>query len=185
MTNMNSERVIGIAAEFHKDSRGRLKLFSLFARTEEVSRHDGKTYIGCDGYYVEWSKHWDGYVFHNSSSGFHDPEVRGIYFIWGNIKVKPRACRLVDARARKRNKTRRILRLPKSFNMTDRSNLLEWLQWNGLESDGEWCSECRDYIPTCEEWNTCDHIWWCEKKLGWSTPSERCECKDREECDGE
>ncbi len=189
--------IIGIAAEFHKDSGGRLKLFSLWVRTEEVSRHDGKTYFGCDGYDVEWSKRYDGYIFHNSSSGFHEPEVRGIYFLWGDMKVKPKPCQLVDARdkppwrgegtraIRLRNRTRRLGRLPKAFDMAGVSNLLEWLQQNALESDGEWCSECRDYIPTCEGWNMCDHIWWCEKKGFWSTPDERCGCKSREECRGD
>ena len=190
------EKVIGIAAEFYKDSGGRLKLFSLWTRTEEVSRHDGKTYFGADGYDVEWSNHYGGYVFHNSSSGFHDPKVSGIYFTSGDIKVKEKPCTLVDARdkppwrgkrtkaIRERNRTRCLRRLPKQFDMTGVSNILEWLQHNALESDCEYCSECHDFIPTCEEWNLCEHIWWCEKKGFWSTPSERCGCKNRDECEG-
>lgn len=190
-------KVIGIAGEFHKDSGGRLKLSSLYTRTEEVSRHDGKTYIAADGYDVEWSKSYGGYVFHNSSSGFHDPEVSGIYYTSGDIKVKEKPCTLVDTRdkppwrgertkaIRKRNRTRRLLKLPKAFDMDGVSNLLEWLQQNAKESAGVWCSECRDYLPTDEEWMLCDHVWWCEKKTDWSTPTERCDCKDRKMCEGD
>jgi hypothetical protein len=188
------DKVIGIAAGFHKDSGGRLELDCLHVRTEWVSRHDGKTYIGSDGYDVDWSKRYKSYLFHNSSSGFHEPEVSGIYFISGDMKVKEKPCQLVDTRdkpawrgkrtqaIRKRNRTRRLMKLPKAFDMEGFENLLEWLQQNGIESDAVWCSICRDCMPGSEFYDTCEHIWWCQKTGDWSTPSERCECKDQEEC---
>jgi hypothetical protein len=190
----NDEKVIGLAAEFHKDSGGRLELFSLWVRTEDVSRHDGKTYFGADGYDVDWSKAYQSYIFHNSSSGFHVPKVSGIYFLSGDMKVKEQPCTLVDARdkppwrgkrtkaIRKRNRTRRLRRLPKAFDMDGLGNLLEWLQQNGIESGASWCSECRDWLPENED-VLCDHCWWCTKTATWSTPDERCKCKNREECD--
>lgn len=178
----NEEKVIGIAAEFHKDSGGRLKLFSLFVRTEEVSRHDGKTRFGADGYDVDWSKKYLSYVFHQSSCGFHEPEVSGIYFLAGDMKVKETPCSFISDRARERNKTRRLVRLPRAFDMDGFENLLEWLRGNAIESDTEYCSVCRDRIPTTDD-QLCDHVWWCEKESQWSTPDQRCKCKNREECD--
>ena len=187
-------KVIGVAAEFYKDSGGRLELFSLFARTETVSRHDGETYIGSDGYDVEWSKTYQSYIFHNSSSGLFPPEVSGIYFLWGDMKVKEKPCTLIDSRdkppwrskrtkaVRKRNRTRRLAKLPKAFDMDGLGNLLEWLQQNGIESGASWCSECRDWLPENED-VLCDHCWWCTKTATWSTPDERCKCKNREDCD--
>jgi hypothetical protein len=189
----SDEKVIGIAAEFHKDSGGRLKLFSLYTRTEAISRHDGKTYYGADGYDVDWSDTY-GYIFHNSSSGFHTPTVSGIYFLWGDMKVKETPCTLVDARdkppwrgkrtkaIRERNRTRRLLKLPKAFDMEGVSNLLEWLQQNAIESDTEYCSVCRERFPTQDNNVLCDHVWWCAKTATWSTPDERCKCKNYDEC---
>ena len=188
------EKVIGIAAEFHKDSGGRLKLFSLWTRTEGVSLHDGKTYFGSDGYDVGWSKYYHSYLYHNSSSGFHDPEVSGIYFLSGDMKVKEKPCQLVDSRdkppwrgkrtlaIRKRNRTRRLARLPKNFDMAGVANLLEWLQQNGIESDAVYCSICRDFFPGNNDYDLCEHIWWCEQTGDYSTPKDRCKCKDRETC---
>lgn len=191
---MDNERVIGYAAEFHKDSGGRLELSSLWTRTEGVSRYDGKTYIGTDGYDVEWSKYHRSYIFHNSSSGCHPPEISGIYFLSGDMEVKEKPCQLVDSRdeppwksketqvIRRRNRTRRLAKLPKAFNMNNASDLLDWLQQNGIESDAVYCSICRDWFTGNSGYEVCEHVWWCDKTADWSTPDERCECKDREEC---
>ena len=192
---MENEKVIGVAAEFHKDSGGRLELFSLWTRTEGVSRHDGKTYVGSDGYDVEWSKYHQTYIFHNSSRGFHEPEVSGIYFLAGDMKVKEKPYTRVDGgdkppwqskrtkAIRERNRTRRLAKLPKAFDMSHVENLLEWLQCNGIESDAVYCSTCRDWFPGDSSWDCCEHVWWCDKTCDYSTPDERCKCKDRETCD--
>ena len=181
--------IIGIAAEFHKDSSKRLALFSLWTVREEIDRHDGLTYLYHDGYDVDWSRDRQSYIFHNSSSGLTPAEVSGIYFMSGDIPIKEKPCTLVDARdkppwrgkrtkaIRERNRTRRLAKLPKAFDIAANSNLLEWLQNNGIESDAAYCSICRDYFPTSEEWLLCEHIWWCSTDGWWSTPSERCGCK--------
>lgn len=192
---MNSERTIGLVGTFYKTSGKRLTLDSLTVITEEVSRHDGKTYRGRDGYDVDWSKAF-GYIFHNSSGGGeHTVEVSGIYFASGEVEVKEKPAEFVDAHdkppwkskrtkaIRERNKTRRLAKLPKAFDMTGVGNLLEWLQQNGIEGDAVYCSICRDYFPGTDDWNLCKHCWWCAKIGDYSTPSERCKCKDREECD--
>lgn len=194
---MEDEKVIGVAAEFHKDSGGRIKLFSLTAIMKKVSRHDGKTYRGREGYDVDWSKEY-GYIFHNSGGGGdHTVEVSGIYFTSGDVQVKETPCTLVDYRdkppwrskrtkaVRQRNRTRRLDRLPKAFDMKDAQNLLEWLQRNGIEGDAVYCSICRDCFPGTDDWNLCEHCWWCDKTGDYSTPTECCKCKSREECRGD
>ena len=121
--------------------------------------------------------------------------MTGIYFTSGDVKVKEKPCTWVDGRdkppwkskrtkaIRERNRTRSLKKLPKAFDMSDVSNLLEWLQQNAIESDAVYCGVCRDWLPTSEEWRMCKHIWWCDKIGWWSTPNERCKCKSREECD--
>jgi len=177
-------KVIGLLAMFHKDSGGRLELSSVHLRTEEVSRHDGKIYFGADGYDVDWSKYHHSYIFHMSSSGFHEPEISGIYFLAGDMKATEKPCTLCDDRSRERNRTRRLVRLPKAFRDGEGfPDLLQWLEDNGIESDGVWCSICRDWFPSDPMWERCKHVWWCEKMACNSTPDERCPCKNREECD--
>jgi hypothetical protein len=129
-----------------------------------------------------------------SSGGFHEPEVSGIYFLAGDMKVKEKPCQLVDDRdkppwkskrtkaIRERNRTRRLAKLPKAFDMDGFENLLEWLQQNAIEGDAVYCSICRDYFPGTDDWNLCEHCWWCDKTGDYSTPSERCKCKDRDAC---
>jgi hypothetical protein len=189
--------VIGIIGEFYKDSGNRLKLNSLTVITETLKAYDGKVHRGRDGYDVEWSRHY-GYMFHNSSGGgAKTVEVSGIYFMSGDVTVEEFPCQFVDHRdrspfngkrtkaVRKRNRTRRLPVLPKAFDMDGCANLLEWLEQHAIQSDAVYCSVCRDYYPTSDEWNMCEHIWWCEKTGWWSTPSERCKCKTRELCQGE
>jgi hypothetical protein len=193
----DSERTIGIVGTFYKTAGKRLTLDSITVLTESVSRHDGKTYRGRDGYDVDWSREY-GYIFHNSSGGGEKTvEVSGIYFASGDVKIKEKPAEFVDVHdkppwkgkktlaIRKRNKTRRLAKLPKAFDMTGVSDLLAWLQYNGIEADAVYCSTCHDYFPGTDDWNLCEHCWWCSKTGWYSTPNERCKCKDREECDGE
>lgn len=189
---MRDGEVVGIAAEFHKDAGKRLNLFSMTVVSESI-HHDGKTYHHVDGYDVDWSKTYGCYVFHNSSSGIMSP-VSGIYFLSGDIKVKEEPCTLVDARdkppwrgkrtriIRERNRTRRLRKLPKAFDMEGVDNLLEWLELNGIEAGASYCSECKDWLPEDAD-DLCDHVWWCSKTCLYSTPDERCSCSNREECD--
>ena len=190
---MVTDKITGILAEFHKYPSKRLRLFSVYVLSEGMS-YEGKQIRYVDGYDVEWSKAYQSYIFHNSSSGIMPKKISGIYYISGDMKVKEKPCDLVDVRdkapwkgkktriIRERNRTRRLKRLPKAFDMDGVSNLLEWLQANGIEEDAVYCSECRDWLPTDQD-EPCDHCWWCANTATWSTPDERCSCKDRDECD--
>jgi hypothetical protein len=189
---MRGERTVGVVGEFHVDSGGRKKLFSLWVFTEHESAHDGKTYRGFDGYDVEWSKYLCGYIYHNSSSGGRTVEVSGPYFASGQVDIKEAPCTLISIKdkppyrgkatkaVRRRNRTRRLSDLPKAFDsMQDFSDLFDWMRQNAREDEAVWCSECRDHLPGED---LCQHCWWCDASGWYSTPDERCKCKEREEC---
>lgn len=42
---------------------------------------------------------------------------------------------------------------------------------NAIEDEVEWCSVCKDHLPTEE---LCRHIFWCDKCGDYSKPGERC-----------
>lgn len=179
-------------AQFYKDSRGRLTLFSLTAITP-AHTSDHRQYICRREYDVEHSREY-GYIFHMSGGGgSNNVTVSGIYLAAGDVIIKERPTTLVSARdkppwrsketraIRNRNRTRRLHRLPKAFNDGHSLDLLEWLQRHAIEGDAVHCSICRDMFP---ETNLCEHCWWCNATGYWSSPSDRCKCKDREECYG-
>jgi hypothetical protein len=179
-----------IVAEFHKDSGGRLKLFSLTTIERRVNG-DGQEYFSRDIYDVEWSRTY-GYLFDQSGAGGTKiVAVSGIYFVSGDVSVKEGPTQLVDAGdkppwrskrtrvIRARNRTRRLRALPKAFDLEPGWDLLDWLEHRAIPGDAVYCSTCRDFFP---ENSLCEHCWWCDQKHWYSTPAERCECKNREEC---
>jgi len=162
-----------IVAEFHKDSGGRFELFSL------TVIEDRGEYLSRSIYDVDHSRKY-GYLFHQSGSGGAGPvPVSGIYFVRGNVDVKESPCTLINRVARKRNHTRKLRVLPKAFDLKPGWDLLDWLQHRAIEQHAVWCSKCRDHVPGEE---LCEHCWWCDKTGWYSTPSDRCKCKDRDEC---
>jgi hypothetical protein len=181
----------GIVAEFYKSSGGRLKLFSITTLTPGIDRHDGLTYISRTGYDVELSRRF-GYIWHESSwGGERIIEVSGIYFVSGDVEVKETPTQLVDASdeppwkssrtlaIRRRNKTRRLSALPKAFAISEGQDLIDWMENNAIADEPVWCSTCRDWVTGND---LCAHTWWCDSTGQYSTPSERCKCKDRDEC---
>lgn len=177
-------------AEFHKDSGGRLTLVSLTTLTFGKTR-EGREYIRRCQYDVDHSREY-GYIFHMSGGGGGiEVTVHGIYFAAGDVKIKEQPTMLVHygdkppytsrkTRAiRARNRTRRLRRLPKAFADVPGGDLLHWLEHNAIEGDAVHCSNCRDWFP---ESSLCEHLWWCSKTGLWSTPGDRCKCKNREEC---
>lgn len=186
-----------IVAEFFKDSGGRVILNNLIVLQERKS-YDGKIGVYREFYDVDYSRQY-GYLYHMSGAGGWGPiEVSGIYFVKGKPKLKEKDPTWVDARdsapfedrprtqaVRKRNRTRRLPRLPKAFDLADGDDILDWLHGNGIEGDSVWCSVCRDCYPGSDGWNLCKHCWWCDKTGNYSTPDERCDCKNREDCSGD
>jgi hypothetical protein len=184
-----------LVAEFFKDSGGRVSLNNLTVLQDRESLHYQKVLTYREYYDVDYSRQF-GYIFHMSGAGGSGPiEVSGIYFVKGEPKIKEKAPTWVDARdsdpfedkprtqaVRTRNRTRRITRLPKAFNLQDGEDILDWLRTNGIESESVWCSTCRDCFPGSDDWNLCKHCWWCDKTGTYSTPDERCDCKSRDDC---
>lgn len=176
----------GIVAKFHKEPSGALRLFSLV--TIEKTKNGLHRYF----YDVDWSKKY-GYLFDMSGFGGTGPAiVSGPYFASGDIEINETPTTLVDPGdappwqgkrtlvIRKRNRTRRLRRLPKAFDLEPDQDLLDWLHVNAIEDTAVYCSECRDRVPGD---TLCDHCWWCDR-IGWySTPTERCSCKNRQECE--
>lgn len=179
------------AATFHKSDGNRLTLFSVTTLTQEISGHDGRAYLSRTEYDVDYSRRY-GYIWRETGGGGNRViEVRGIYFSSGDIQVREKPTRLVDpldnppwkgrrTRAiRQRNRTRRLKALPKAFDLRDGEDLIGWLERNAIEDDAVFCSTCAD-ITTGQD--LCEHTWWCDRTCWYSTPTERCDCKNREQC---
>lgn len=189
--------LIGLVGTFFKSAGGRLTLDSLTTFTNEHSDYYKKHYVSRTGYDVDYSRRF-GYLYHESSGGGDNTvEVSGIYFTSGKIDIKEKPAQFVDVHdkppwrgkgtkaIRKRNRTRRLSVLPKAFDMEGCEDLLDWLGRNAIESGAVYCSTCKDYFPGYQECDMCGHIWWCEKTGWWSTPSERCNCNNREACEND
>lgn len=188
----NPHSARSVISTFLRTAGRRTHLWSLVV-IEPTRGHDGKTYLSQYLYDVEWSRRF-GYIFHMSGAGGFDLEVEGLYHVSGDLhgeKVTEKPCRLIDPNdrppyrsaktkaIRDRNKTRRI-RLPKQFQ--GEPDVLAWLELNGINSDAVFCATCDDWLPGDNACDWCPHIWWCEKTGWYSTPSERCGCSSREQC---
>lgn len=193
-----------VVGHFWKDSSKRVRLTALTVLQEVNSHAAGGVYVSREEWDVDYSKTF-GYLFHNSGGGGDDSiEVSGIYHVSANciarrllgeplgelrtpviVEKEPQWVGR-DAKGtkviRKRNKTRRIFKLPKTIDLSEGEDLLDWLQTNGIEGDAVWCSTCKDFFPGQDDYNLCKHCWWCDKTGNYSTPSDRCTCKDREGC---
>jgi hypothetical protein len=158
--------VIASVAEFQTGHHGRLELWSLTTFEKQAG------YVVRNYYNVDWSRALRCHLFDCSGFGGDDTvEVEGAYFARGPVTVVERST----------GSPRRLKRLPRRYQYGRGSNLLEWLQENGIEEDSVWCSLCGDHFPKDQ---TCEHIWWCHE-IGWySTPGERCGCATRAMCDG-
>jgi hypothetical protein len=193
MPDLNRE-VVGM---FYKNSSKRVYLDSLVV-FQEIKGHDGEIYLRIEQWDVDYSKVF-GYMFHMSGAGGDETiEVSGLYHVTARTVAKRllgeplgalEAPQIVEkdptyvcAKANERNRTRQLFKLPKAFDLEPGQDLLDWLQDNGIESETVWCSTCRDCFPGDNECALCEHVWWCDKTCNYSTPDDRCKCKDREEC---
>lgn len=184
-----------VIAQFFQSAFGAPKIHSIVTIADVIG-HQGSPYTERRGYDVEWSRHFDCYLYHHSGcGGGAEVVMSGLYHVSGNAgmaRIKEKPAEWVHSRdkppwrskqtrlIRKRNRTHRLLSLPKHIRTEGGGDLLDWLARNGIEQDAVHCSECQDWLPGNE---LCRHCWWCDKTGWYSTPWERCECKDREECD--
>lgn len=186
----DTQRVV--ITQFHRSAGNRTTIWSLIVLEPERG-HDGKMYLAQHHYDVEHSRRF-GYIFHMSAAGGFPLKVDGRYHVSGNLngkRVIEEPCQLVHSSdrppwqsrktkaLREFNKTR-LIRLPKQFR--DEPDTLSWLRQNGIEGDAVFCAMCRDFFPGDNAYDWCDHIWWCDKSGTYSTPTERCKCKSREQC---
>lgn len=178
-----------VVAEFYKPEKGPIEMHSLSVIKKRVG-HDGKSRWSRTGYDVDYSKSY-GYIFHMSGGGGGmEIETSGIYFSSGNPAVKEMPVQYVDPKdeppwegsgtlaIRKRNRTRRLRKLPDLFKPRRGEDLLDWLEQNAIQGDSVWCSDCDDHLP---EESLCEHCWLCDATGMYSTPDERCGCGDRDQ----
>lgn len=188
---METETIKAIVAEFHLAADRRMTVCSL-TTIVRITAHDGKRYELQRVYDVDWSKTCGCYIFHMSGAGGSQPiTVSGIYVASGPVETQETPTTLVDGRdhppwrsretrvIRRLNHTRRLRKLPKSFDLAPGQHLLDWLQHHGIEAPSVYCSTCKDHLPDTD---LCEHCWWCDKTGWYSTPSERCGCADSDEC---
>lgn len=189
-----NREVVGM---FFKEEDGSVHLNSLVVLQEEWSSYHNAVCVSKQYYDVDYSKGY-GYIFHMSGCGGDSPiEVSGLYFVKGSpaIEEKPPAwvdpqdCPPWQGHGTKaivaRNPTQRLGELPLTFAGAEDGDLLSWLQNSGIESDSVWCSTCRDCFPGNNEYDLCEHCWWCDATGEYSTPSERCTCTSQDKCRGE
>lgn len=170
-----------IVATFHRSASGMTRLYAVTA-VSDFECSDGRVIRTCVHYDVDWSKSCDCYLFHRSGHGGGEPvEVEGLFFASGPVQVERKPSMWCSPggekdvrgtrRIRRRNPTRRMMKLPRHIALDPGHDLLNWLELENVQQDAVWCHECHenvrgDYL--------CAHIWWCEK-IGWySTPSEPC-----------
>lgn len=167
-----------IVAQFQRFA-GRIWLWSITVFEEKTTPRG--SYISKTIYDVDYSKKF-GYLFHQSGFGGDcSVRVEGLYFVFGDVKINEAPSNFVTRKSRRLNPTRRLTKLPPYFDLEPGTDILDWLQHNGIEQDAVYCSICRDYLPG-DSYNLCSHIWWCEKSGWYSTPSEPCG-HAREECE--
>lgn len=184
-----------VVGMFYKDRSKRVRLNSLVV-LQEHGKNDGHVYLVKEYWDVDWSRKF-GYLFHMSGCGGDETiEVRGIYHataksvamkLLGQSLGALVAPRIVEKEQQwvekhERNRTRRLTKLPNAIVLDEDEDLMDWLQYNGIESDMVWCSSCRDCFPGSNDYDLCEHVWWCENTATYSTPDDRCKCKNLDEC---
>ncbi len=156
-------------AEFHLENDGTYRLFGLDTVSRSISLHYGEQ-IGRSGWDVEWIKGYQQYAYHNSSGGGSLRRyISGVYWRHPAIlhAVREETASYCNRSFRKRNKTRRLRRIPiellnPPFSSSARyQDLMEMLEDTGIEADTYYCSVCQERRPDREE-DYCKHVWWCD-----------------------
>lgn len=181
-----------IIAMFYRPASGVPRLHALTLVNDYIC-YDGQIIRSRTEYDVEWSRSYGYYIFHQSGCGGGERvTASGLYYASGPASVNEQSAQWCDSRdkppwhgrrtriIRKRNRTRRMARLPRHIDLDPGQDLLAWLEHNGVDQDAVYCSECVDWVRGD---HLCEHTWWCDQ-IGWySTPGDPCG-HDREECQG-
>ncbi len=167
-------------AEFQLEADGSYRIHSLYTVSREIARYDGKEYIGITGWDVDWIEHDQEYAYHQSSGGGSlRHTVSGIYWRHPSMlhMVREETARYVDRTFRKRNKTRRIRRIP--IDLDGEADLMQFLENRGSETEVYYCSICKQYLPDDDE---CEHVWQCDDGSKRGPGAEEQDPCDDEDC---
>lgn len=148
-------------AYFYQDG-SKLRLNSLVTIKE---RFDSPGKFHMSYYDVDWSDHDRQYIYNQSGGGsctFPMKIEDGPFWVAKRVKFR-------------NPKKHERVQLPKEFN----GDPLKYLQTYAHEGQPIYCSVCESYFPDDDH---CRHIWWCDDNGWYSTPDERFdECQD-EDC---
>lgn len=167
-------------AEFHLEDDGSYRLCGMHTIERSISRHDGKEYIGRTGWGVDWIERDQQYAYHQSSGGGSlRHEVSGIYWRHPAMlhMVREQTARYVGREFRKRNKTRRIRRIP--IDLDGQPDLMQFLENRASETEVYYCSVCLQYLPDDDQ---CGHVWSCDDGIKRGPGGEITEPCDDEDC---
>lgn len=165
-------------ADFQLEGDGAYRLISLHTISRSMRSHYGEM-IGTAVWDVDWIERDQHYAFHQSGwGGSLRLQVSGIYWRHPDMEhvVREQTARYRNRQFRKRNKTRRIRRIP--IELEGYSDLMQWLNNTASESDTYYCTVCRERLP---DNNQCAHVWDCEDAVLRGPGSE----EDPEPCDSE
>lgn len=175
-------------AEFHHEADGTYRLFSLETVTRTISRHYGEQ-IGRTGWDVDWIEREQDYAYHQSSGGGSlRRTISGVYWRHPAMLhcVREETARYCDRDFRKRNRTRRIRRIPPEllkdpYGRGPYEDLMKMLENTGIEADTYYCSVCEERLPDREE-DYCKHVWWCDDGFLRGPGAEETEPCQEEDC---
>lgn len=186
---MSRERREPIIATFNRRRDNTYELNQVITLEDPTPGTIGALCGGIRYYDVDWSHTFGCYLFHNSGAGGSLPiEIDGPYWSRRKQDVEETPSRLVSMREpeplwdalqsrtqrlRAWNRTRRLFEIP--FGLEGCADIMEFLEFAGIEEESVWCGACRDHLPADE---LCKHCWWCDS-VGWYvTPDEGEICFD-------
>jgi hypothetical protein len=180
-------------AEFHLENDGTYRLFSLHTVSRSIA-NTGKEYVGKTGWDVAWIERDGTYAYHQSSGGGGlRHKVSGIYWRHPDMPhmVREETATYCDKAFRKRNKTRRLRRIPDDllrdhYGRGKYDCLMEMLESTAIDSDVYYCAICEQDLPDRPE-SLCQHVWWCDETGALRGPgsdeyTEPCEDEDCYDC---
>lgn len=156
-------------AQFHHENDGRYTLFSLHTVKRSISRHYGEM-IGNSGWDVDWISGYGRYAYHQSSGGGSLRQtISGVYWRHPAMLhcIREETARYVEKSFRKRNRTRRLRRIPSEILKGyggQYDDLMAMLEYTGIDAGTYYCSVCKEHLPDREE-HYCEHVWWCDDGL--------------------
>jgi hypothetical protein len=149
-------------AEFHLNADDTYRLFQLYTVERHISPHYGEM-IGKTMWDVDWIERDQCYAYHQSGGGGSlRHEVSGIYWRHPSMlhAIRERTATYCDKIFRRRNRTRRIRRIPPTV-LDGHEDLMKMLEHHGVDASTYYCQICEEYLPDIDS-ELCEHVWWCD-----------------------